>query len=197
MNTNVRTKYDHFSKEELIALLLKRDREIASLQQHKKLLSKDELTDTYNRDSGLDLINRKLNGNNNIVISLIDMNNLKKINDTHGHVEGDNAIRTMIEVIESVLDGKKYFIVRIGGDEFLIVFTNSTLSEARGLLMKAKKLLLAKHNKYVAPISFSAGLIDCNKHKGKTIKEIIDTVDKTMYKNKKNMKQRMGIENYR
>jgi diguanylate cyclase (GGDEF)-like protein len=193
----MKTSYDHLSREELVALLLKRDKEIELLQKHKQILSKDELTDTYNRNSGLDMINRKLNRNNNIIIALIDMNNLKKINDTHGHVEGDNAIKVMVDIIEDNIDSRRDFIVRIGGDEFLIVFGSSTLIEARRKLAKSKSILMKSHNKYEFPITFSAGLIDCNKHKGKSIKEIIETVDKTMYKNKKVMKQRMGIENYR
>ncbi len=54
------------------------------------------------------------------VLMFADINNLKIINDTHGHIMGDLAIRTVAENIRNVL-GDKWIIVRYGGDEFLMV----------------------------------------------------------------------------
>jgi diguanylate cyclase (GGDEF)-like protein len=192
----MKTKYDHLGKSELIALLIQRDRELEKCKHAQEISARDELTNAYNRNSGFELINNKLRRGNNTVICLLDMNNLKKINDRYGHIEGDNSIRLMVDALEKSIE-KLDFIVRIGGDEFLIVFPNSNLIEARKKVEGARKLLLHVKKGHSIPITFSAGFIDCNKHQGKSIKEIIDKVDKTMYKNKRHMKAKAGIENYR
>jgi diguanylate cyclase (GGDEF)-like protein len=192
-----KSRYDVLDREELIRLLERRDKEIDKLKHAHQISARDELTNAYNRNSGFELINKKLTRGNNIVICLLDMNNLKKINDQHGHVEGDNSIRLMVNALENAIDDKKDFIVRIGGDEFLIVFSRSTIATARRKVEKAKRDLQHVKKNHSVPITFSAGFIDCNKHQGKSIKELLDKVDKTMYKNKRHMKAKHGIESYR
>jgi diguanylate cyclase (GGDEF)-like protein len=184
--SNRQTIYDDFSREELIDLLLKRDKEIDSLKKKYHVMSTDELTGTLNRQAGFEALNRKLR-KSDTVICLLDMNNLKKINDTEGHIAGDNAIRIMVETVKHYIP-KNTLIIRIGGDEFLIVFENIDINKARALMTKVKKILLNKSKGMRFPITFSFGLLDASKYSDLTIKEIIDKVDKTMYRQKKNSK---------
>jgi diguanylate cyclase (GGDEF)-like protein len=179
-----KTVYDDFSKEELIDLLIKRDRELDNLKKKYHVMSRDELTDTLNRQAGFELLTRKLKRNNQLIICLLDMNNLKKINDNEGHLAGDNAIRTMVETIEHYIP-KGTVMIRIGGDEFVLVFNKAELSQVRSLLLRIKKVLKEKSEGKQFPITFSFGLIDASKYPDLSIKEILDKVDKTMYKQKK------------
>lgn len=92
-------------------------------KQLEELSYKDSLTNLQNRNKYMiDLESLKLNLKKTIGISFIDMNGLKKLNDSKGHTAGDNALK---EIAKELL---KYFplenVYRIGGDEFVIICTN-------------------------------------------------------------------------
>lgn len=55
---------------------------------------------------------------------LIDMNNLKFINDTYGHVMGDEVLQVMAGIAKAVFHRDGDYIVRLDGDEFLILSPN-------------------------------------------------------------------------
>ena len=60
------------------------------------------------------------------MLAYTDLNNLKKINDEFGHEEGDKAITQMANLFQSILR-EVDIIIRMGGDEFLLVFPDSSL----------------------------------------------------------------------
>ena len=185
--------YQHLGKDELIALLIKKDRQLEQLKKKHDENSRDELTNAYNRNTGFELMSRKMKKSDHIVLCLIDMNGLKQINDIHGHVEGDKAIQSLVMGIESCIR-KQDFIIRIGGDEFVIVFNNADMNTARTIVKNIKQKLSKVENEKGYKISFSSGLVDCSKYPDKTIKEIIDIVDKKMYKEKEKVKAKMGLK---
>ena len=85
----------------------------------------DQLTGLANRRQ-LDEFLSKLE-TNEMVVAYLDLDHFKSVNDTYGHLAGDEALVRTSELI------KKHFPdtlnVRIGGDEFLIVFTDGVVSE--------------------------------------------------------------------
>ena len=62
-------------------------------------------------------------------ILMIDMDNLKMINDTHGHDAGDQALIKLAQTIESVIR-KQDLVGRWGGDEFLVILPNTPIENA-------------------------------------------------------------------
>ncbi len=57
-----------------------------------------------------------------IAVAMFDLDNLKKINDTHGHDVGDEALRTFVATAQQHLRRKTDMLIRYGGDEFMLVF---------------------------------------------------------------------------
>lgn len=101
-------------------------RHLIELQRSQKQLMKmymeDLLTGLYNRNGFYLKINQLLEkaGDQELSIISLDMDGLKQINDTYGHAEGDQALHSLGNIIQSSL--KQEFAARIGGDEFLIAF---------------------------------------------------------------------------
>ena len=85
----------------------------------EKLSFEDTLTEVFNRNKfNHDVENLKVLKLDNVGIAYFDINGLKLINDTKGHVEGDRIIKAAAKTIKDVFPNKTY---RIGGDEFVVV----------------------------------------------------------------------------
>ena len=88
----------------------------------KRIAYQDFLTDLYNRNY-LDVWNSQQpkDGDYPVCYVSIDMNNLKKINDRYGHKHGDQLLCEMAGLLKRNFSGDQYTLLRIGGDEFLIL----------------------------------------------------------------------------
>lgn len=90
------------------------------MEEHYRTSVRDELTGLLNRRGALDAIGKSIARRASTYAALlVDIDDLKGINDTHGHASGDAVIRRVAAVIElSVRQGDE--CARIGGDEFMI-----------------------------------------------------------------------------
>ncbi len=94
----------------------------------KNEASTDVLTGLSNRSHGETNIDLFLHNRRAGALLMLDMDNFKTVNDTYGHIAGDNAIRTIAEVIKNnISDGDIAF--RLGGDEFVILLADITKKE--------------------------------------------------------------------
>lgn len=161
----------------------------------KHSMYRDELTNVFNRkwlhDNCLDPESENLN--NNGILSIIDLNYFKIVNDTHGHVIGDKVL----VFISNELKKSGYKVIRYGGDEFIILFPqNITLGQAKSTLSKIRENVIVKKLKAHDSIfrtSFSIGL--CSYTKGSSLASTIAIADKDMYEDKIEIKKRItGIE---
>ncbi|WP_406541485.1 GGDEF domain-containing protein [Clostridium ljungdahlii] len=88
----------------------------------------DSLTGCYNRGMGLAFLDTELNAikRNKSFFSIcyIDVNGLKYVNDNFGHFEGDELLVMVCRFIKKVIRSND-ILCRLGGDEFLIIFSNS------------------------------------------------------------------------
>jgi diguanylate cyclase (GGDEF)-like protein len=92
---------------------------------------------------------------------MIDINDLGHINDTHGHFAGDLAIKEVIKRLRSY--HKNFVIGRYGGDEFLMLLTNTNAFQARKIKKENEKLvstaeIKTTNNSY--SLSISQGLAE-------------------------------------
>src|SRR5262245_16307822 len=95
-------------------------RTVDDTRRSKRKATLDPLTDTHNRFF-LDEIRPQLESSETGgSIVLIDVDGLKRINDTEGHEEGDRAIWTVANAIKKLVRGNDH-VIRWGGDEFLVV----------------------------------------------------------------------------
>lgn len=149
----------------------------------------DSMTGLYNRRGmNLQLENMlcEKNRGKTIMVSVIDMNGLKKINDTYGHAEGDYAIKLLCEAVrESALTEE--ICVRAGGDEFYIMgvgeYTPEDLVSRNKQFHSVLKDLqndAGKPFEVTASIGAATGLID----KDINIDTVINRADHEMYKEK-------------
>lgn len=73
-------------------------------------------------------------------VAMLDLDGFKQINDRHGHTAGDQALHQVVSVVRSILRSPDW-LGRYGGDEFLLVLPETTLSAARGLSARIRQVL--------------------------------------------------------
>lgn len=93
---------------------------INSIDDYNQKLYKDSLAQCYNRLYFDERIPEQME---NVAVAYLDIDNMKHINDAFGHAAGDTAISTIASIVKSNIRGTDY-LMRIGGDEFVVVFTN-------------------------------------------------------------------------
>lgn len=126
-----------------------------------------------------------------IVAVYIDLDKFKTINDQYGHCEGDDAIRIFANMLKEIFYGKKMKLMRVGGDEFLILIKNLP----QQLVEDQMELLVQKSNSYNRmkekpyELEFSYGIARYD-NTYDSISHFFEHTDLLMYGNKrKSMKQ--------
>ncbi|MCS5421916.1 MULTISPECIES: GGDEF domain-containing protein [Psychrilyobacter] len=155
---------------------------------------KDPLTKLYNRrylEEKLEsILNESTEVNHEISIAFIDIDNFKKINDTVGHIKGDEILRYIGKLINGSIRESDYAF-RYGGDEFLIVYQNTTAEIALKITERIKdnfkkNILFHNYN-----LSLSSGI--ASYQRSENYKEFIRRADQAMYKSKINGKNRTTL----
>lgn len=190
--------YKKMSRKELIKLLEKKENIISDLYlKNKKLKIKasiDEMTGILNRDFGVEELDKKFNqsisNGENMVICIVDIDELKGVNDKFGHHEGNELITNVAKVLKENIR-KTDFIVRMGGDEFLIVFPKTERDAVDKIWNKILKLIQeVNQSNEQYNVSISYGFYEFNKLSKNelTRNEFINKADKKMYKMKRRKK---------
>ena len=147
-----------------------------------RLSMTDELTGLHNRRRYEEDLNTcRTNGpEKELVLFSVDVNGLKKLNDTKGHLAGDELIRAAAEcLVNSVRSrGTAY---RTGGDEFMaIVYTEMPEKLREEIVEKASQW----HGTYVEELSMAVGYGAYSDHPGATVSELEHIADTDMYHEK-------------
>ena len=149
----------------------------------------DELTGLYNRRGFLALAERQLKlgrrSGRGMLLFVMDVDRMKHINDTFGHLEGDRALKRTAEVLEQTFRNSDV-VARVGGDEFgVLAIEASGHSEAtiKARLFECLKSNCAKESRY--QISLSLGLARFDSGNRTSIGELMAKADQAMYEHKK------------
>ncbi|WP_053955355.1 EAL domain-containing protein [Inediibacterium massiliense] len=143
----------------------------------------DELTNLPNRITFLQKLQQATKKNESGAVMLLDLDNFKEINDTLGHVYGDEVLKKVAQEFVNIKDDNM-FVARFGGDEFLVLIENE--EEILAIEHYAKKIIEIFKNKFMIEehgiyISASLGItrypFDSNK-----VNELIMNADMAMYK---------------
>ncbi len=171
--------------------------ELQDILQEKKVLEDrltqmamfDSQTGSYNRAPGLerltgDIIDIK-KGNSVCTLCYIDIDDLKKVNDQYGHAEGDCLIKSLVDYIKGGLKESDY-IIRMGGDELLIVMKNKSEIESRNIINNIRDRISGEepeNSNY--KIRFSVGFFELLSACELSFESMLALVDKRMYEEKK------------
>jgi diguanylate cyclase (GGDEF)-like protein/PAS domain S-box-containing protein len=159
-------------------------------QELERLAHYDSLTGTYNRGYGLSLLKQQLKLAKRkkfpLLLAFTDIDNLKDINDEFGHEKGDMAMAQVTKLFKSILR-EVDIITRMGGDEFLLVFLDSTLNEIPIIKKRLNKELarLNQISKKTYKIGFSVGFSNYDPDNPQPMNELIRIADQNMYLDKK------------
>lgn len=155
------------------------------------LAVKDDLTGIYNRRHvserlPVDLVRSKLN-EAPVSVIFMDVDNLKEINDLHGHLHGDQALAKVAKVISENIRTDIDWAARYGGDEFFICLNGTGAEDAYRI---AERIRLKINDLEIPPegggIRVTASLGVCTvENCDLTAEEVIEMADQKMYEAKK------------
>ena len=164
-----------------------------AMDELNRLYVIDPLCSIYNRNGFMniteDMFRECVANQTKIMISFIDMDGLKFINDNYGHNEGDFAIQRLAGVIRECCN-TKYICARFGGDEFVVFGTNVQESDADDFSRRFNEALKNINDIIQKPytISASIGSIITVAQSSDTLYSIINQADDKMYERKKERK---------
>lgn len=162
-------------------------------EEMEEMTRKDHLTGLFNASYLETYLNETIaeatEKQTDISLIFLDLDNFKKVNDTYGHLAGSSVLVNIAGILKKILQFDD-FIVRYGGDEFVIVLKTCKISKG----VETAKLIHTHISNYKyrdIPLSVSIGIASFPEH-GSTTEEIIGKADKAMYFRKMNGKN--GIE---
>ncbi len=160
----------------------------------KQYATYDPLTGLLTRKEGLAFLEKQLefarfNGVK-VVVCFIDVNNLKYVNDTFGHAEGDYLLKTVSSTIKNTAR-ENDTIFRYGGDEFILVLYNINKQTAKHVWNRIQSNLnrIAAEDNKPYELSAAVGFSEYNHIEKQSIKELIELADSEMYIHKQEYKK--------
>lgn len=144
---------------------------------HDKKSLEEKLLQLQNADDTLD-----------VGVMMFDMNNLKMINDTYGHEEGDVFIQTFASYLTRILT-ENSFLARFGGDEFVIVQNHATWNQLEQMNLQLQTMIDTYNQTADHPLSYAVGYeLSCKNHYY-LIMDLLQMADEKMYQDKRYKKQ--------
>jgi diguanylate cyclase (GGDEF)-like protein len=168
-----------------------------SAQQHMlaeaylKLAMLDPLTGLHNRryaqERLVSEISRAQRLNTSLTVLMIDLDDLKRLNDRYGHAAGDLALKTFGERLGRAIRGSD-LAVRIGGDEFVVLLPECEPEQVQVVLDRLSPLQVEVEKEQVS-FFFSAGWTDYKP--GETPEALLERADHALYNEKQSRKKQV------
>lgn len=158
-------------------------------EELRTLLLVDELTGLYNRRGFLTLAQHQLKiarrMNREMMLMFADVDGLKRINDTLGHLEGDRALADTAAILKETFRDPD-IIARIGGDEFSVLVIEASRENMGAIGSRFMENLRAHNEKAKRPykLSVSIGMAHYDPGQPCLINELLERADKSMYDQK-------------
>ena len=188
--------YDRAGQRQALIVI---GRDITEKKQAEEELQKqatvDMLTGTFNRRAGIIWLEKHMKlvtrSNSVVTICYLDVNDLKHVNDTYGHDEGDSLIKVVVATVQKFLRGSD-IICRLGGDEFLIALLDCDQAQALQLWQRVEQEFVTLNRQQARPYALSASYGFAS-FRGQdeeiSADEFIALADKEMYKTKQIFKR--------
>lgn len=185
------------TRDEVGVLAKSFEQTVKSLKQHMDYINKlaytDAMTGTMNKmaykEAVISIEKQMEEGTAEFAVVVMDINNLKKINDNFGHEFGDMLIRDSVSIIQSTF--KESTIYRIGGDEFVTILKNDDVGKkAEYLSVFNDEITRFNRNntKYEQKVQIAIGIAAYISGEDKSFQTVFRRADSVMYENKMALK---------
>ena len=148
----------------------------------------DALTGLHNRfffDEELSRLEE--NHRQPISVLMLDMDGLKKINDSLGHFTGDEALRRVARLVRSCLRGED-LVARLGGDEFAVLLPNTRQRERDRIIARMNRMLSHSNRQNPGlPLAISIGAATAQP--GESLRKALEEADQRLYEEKRRKKE--------
>jgi len=152
------------------------------------LVTKDELTGLYNRRYAQEALKQNISlakqQGLSVAIILLDIDNLKMINDSCNHHNGDLVIQKIAELLKTTFKDDE-IVCRYGGNEFFVILLNTSLDsayeQAEELRLVIKSLAISSEQ----PITLTASFGVACSEQGETAETLLKAADQGLYEAKK------------
>lgn len=159
-------------------------------EELKTLSMTDELTGLYNRRGFTSIaeqqlkIARRIKGK--VLLLCADIDNMKKINDSLGHKQGDLALMETANILKKSFRSSD-IIARVGGDEFVVLQLGNSGAIANLIASRLHQNLHINNTimNDDFKLSMSIGIAHCDPGKTGSINDLLERADKIMYENKR------------
>lgn len=178
--------------------IIKRENQmLAEYSEKLYILSiKDSLTELYNRRFFFEVFDKEIEkakrSGQVLSIAIGDCDDFKTINDEFGHEEGDKALQFIAQTIQESVRSMD-IVARLGGEEFIILFPNTSKKEACHVLERVKETVEKKSRITLRkPITISFGLASFPDD-GKNVDEVVRRADRALYEAKRAGKNKISV----
>jgi diguanylate cyclase (GGDEF)-like protein len=195
INVDSIKNHDSFNKEDVMVMeyltgqLSVAIKNVLLFEKTLFLSRYDGLTKVYHRHYFDELFNnlyeRSKRYNETFCLCIVDLNNLKKINDVYGHLAGDLAIKHFANTLRNNIRTSD-ILGRFGGDEFVLLFINATYEQVENKMKSISSMICENplnYDQHNFHVQFSYGISSFPKDT-KDRKELLKIADTRMYKNK-------------
>lgn len=158
----------------------------------QKMAGEDSLTKLLNKRRFFEVMREKIHMGDTPFIAMLDIDHFKKLNDTYGHVIGDDILRRVGKILKKY-EHDNFRIGRYGGEEFILFIGNSSFESATRMLEKIRleisETCFTLEQGLTAKITVSIGMsrLDRESH----ILDSVHQADKFLYLAKKNGRNRL------
>lgn len=162
-----------------------------AIRELQSELLRDNLTGCYNRKYLTQTLPRLLKTARPVVVAVFDLNDFKRLNDTYGHLAGDQVLIAVGERFQKLMQREPITITRLGGDEFVAVFQPEGAAAIEPTIVMLREqftsatITLADSTK----LSVYASCGYTVSQPGDSITMLLARADEAMYLDKKTMKK--------
>ncbi|WP_158516101.1 sensor domain-containing diguanylate cyclase [Syntrophotalea acetylenivorans] len=167
------------------------------IRRLEELAAMDELTGSLNRRFGMKRLQEEFSRaqrfSTSFSLCLIDIDHFKTINDTFGHQAGDEVLRSVTTQMQGDLRSSD-FIVRYGGEEFLLVLPGASLADSYEIMERMRRRIEAfqlQFGSYSINFTISSGICSFPSKNITEPSDMIRAADITMYKAKNSGRNRI------
>lgn len=160
-------------------------------EAYRKLAYADAMTGLGNRAAYLSDMEQS-GAQSGLTFVMMDINNLKEVNDQYGHQAGDELIQAAADAMKRVFGGRGQSY-RLGGDEFLVVLQNASQEAAEQLLEQLDRTIAEANRKRSFPVQIAWGCAMAGERRIAP-EQLFREADANMYRRKQGMKGQVRSE---